>query len=291
MTILNSECHLFLSAMINQFRKLFCALCLIYSIAGLSDDFDDANVDWQKHNPYSTKIVDHKMWNDFLTHYIDSQNGINLLDYGSAAKQDKKQLNTYIKQLSTIKIAHYNRQQQKAFWINLYNALTVRLIVNAYPIKSIQSVKLKKLSFTEFSPWDRKLVSINGVNLTLNNIEHKILRTYWSDPRIHYAVNCASISCPNLANQAYTAERIEPMLNKAAIAYINHPRAVKYIDSNTIKLSSIYQWYSEDFGEHNEAILSHLIKYAKQPLANQLKAFSGEMKYHYNWDLNEVTKH
>jgi hypothetical protein len=277
--------------MTNQIRRLFCALCVIYSVAGLCDDFDDADINWRKHNPYSTQTISHQIWDTFLIRYIHPENGINLLDYSQASKQGKKQLNKYIKQLATTKIVHYNRQEQKAFWINLYNALTVRLIVNAYPVESIQSVKLKKLSFSEFSPWDRQLVTLNGVKLTLNNIEHKILRSYWSDPRIHYAVNCASISCPNLANQAYTAENIEAMLNNAAISYINHPRAVKFIDSKTIKLSSIYQWYSEDFGGYDEAILSHLKQYAKQPLTNQLKAFSGRMTYHYNWDLNGVTRH
>lgn len=277
--------------MTNQIRRLFCTLCVIYSVAGLCDDFDDADINWRKHNPYSAQTINHQIWDTFLIRYIHPENGINLLDYSQASKQGKKQLNKYIKQLATTKIVHYNRQEQKAFWINLYNALTVRLIVNAYPVESIQSVKLKKLSFSEFSPWDRQLVALNGVKLTLNNIEHKILRSYWSDPRIHYAVNCASISCPNLANQAYTAENIEAMLNNAAISYINHPRAVKFIDSKTIKLSSIYQWYSEDFGGYDEAILSHLKQYAKRPLTNQLKAFSGRMTYHYNWDLNGVTRH
>lgn len=272
--------------MLNQFKWLLPTLLIIYSAAGLSDNFDDSQIDWQQNSPKSTAQINHRLWDNFLSRFIHSNNGINLVDYSSASKQGKEQLNTYIKQLAAIKIALYNKQQQKAFWINIYNALTVHLIVNAYPIKSIKSVKLMKLSFTEFSPWDRPLVKINGINLTLNNIEHKILRTYWSDPRIHYAINCASISCPNLANQAYTAEHIEQMMDKAAIAYINHTRAVNIISENELYLSSIYQWYSEDFGRDKSAILSHLIKYAKQPLANKLKSFSGEITYRYNWDLN-----
>ena len=276
--------------MINQFKRLLCALCVIYSATCLSDDFDDANINWQENNPSNTSIIDHQIWSDFLTRYIHSSNGINLLDYRSAKKHGIKQLNKYINQLSATSIARYNRLEQQAFWINLYNALTVRLIVNAYPIESIKSIKLMMFSLTSFSPWDRQLVTINGVNLTLNNIEHKILRSYWSDPRIHYAVNCASISCPNLANQAYTAKHLEAMLNAAAIAYVNHPRAVDFIDSEAMILSSIYDWYRKDFGGRDQAILSHLIKYAKPLLANQLKTFSGKIKYQYDWDLNNATR-
>lgn len=274
--------------MINQLKWLLCPLLIIYSIVGLSDDFDDSQIDWQQNAPNSTAKINHQLWDNFLSRFVHSNNDINLVDYSGASEQGKNQLNAYIKQLTAIKTAIYNRQQQKAFWINLYNALTIRLIVNDYPVKSIKSVKLMKLSLTEFSPWDRALVKINGINLTLNNIEHKILRTYWSDPRIHYAINCASISCPNLASQAYTAEHIEKMMDKAAIAYINHTRAVNITFKNKAILSSIYQWYSEDFGIDELAVLDHLIKYAKQPLANKLKYFSGEITYRYNWDLNEL---
>lgn len=272
--------------MIKHLQCLFCILCVIYSVRSLGDDFDVAKVDWKKNDPTSTITIDHQIWDNFLNRYIHSREGINLLDYKGVSKQSKKQLNAYIKQLTEIKISQYNRNEQQAYWINLYNALTVRLILNAYPVDSIKSVKLMKFSFKEFSPWDRELVTINQVNFTLNNIEHKILRKHWSEPRIHYAINCASISCPNLANRAYTAKDIDIQLDHAAKAYINHLRAVQLSTPTTLLLSSIYQWYGDDFGGGKKAIISHLIKYAEQPLAKKLEGFSGNIKYQYNWKLN-----
>ena len=276
--------------MIKNLRFLFCSCCFVFSVTCLGDSFDDAGIDWGQHNPNSTAILDHQLWNDFLAHHVRQRNGINLLDYARITTADKVSLNRYIDQLATVKIAQYNHQEQKAFWINLYNALTIRLILDDYPVDSIRSIKLIKLSFKEFSPWDRQLVTVNHVRLTLNNIEHQILRTYWPDARLHYALNCASIGCPNLANQAYTSKHLDAMLDKAARTFINHPRAVHFIDSQTLMLSNIYEWYREDFGVNEKAILRHLEHYAEQPLAGKLAHFSGKTEYQYDWQLNDFGK-
>ena len=273
--------------MINKLRFLLCCCCFIFSATCLGDSFDDAGINWAQHNPDSTALINHQLWNDFLIRYMRQRNGINLLDYARVTAESKIRLNRYIDQLAAIKTPQYNRHEQKAYWINLYNALTIRLILDDYPIDSIKSVKLIKLSVKEFSPWDRSLVTVNNVRLTLNHIEHQILRVHWQDARTHYALNCASIGCPNLTNQAYTSKHLDAMLEQAARAFINHPRAVRFVDSENLKLSSIYQWYREDFGINEKAVLRHLESYAEQPLAGKLANFSGKVEYQYDWRLND----
>ena len=127
---------------------------------------------------------------------------------------------------------------------------------------------------------------IEGETLSLDDIEHRILRPIWQDPRIHYAVNCASIGCPNLSNEAFTAQNTDVLLTQGAIAYINHPRGVS-INNDELTLSSIYKWFKEDFGTDDRAIIQHLQTYAKPALKAQLGELSDIEGYEYDWSLNE----
>lgn len=128
-----------------------------------------------------------------------------LFRYAEVTKEDKTLLNDYLDQLSKLDPREFNRQEQYAYWVNLYNALTVKLILDNYPVASI--TKLGGLF--SFGPWDEKVFTVAGQTLTLNDIEHRILRPIWKDPRTHYAVNCASLGCPNLQSQAFTAQNTE----------------------------------------------------------------------------------
>ena len=180
----------------------------------------------------------------------------------------------------------YNSQEQQAYWINLYNALTVDLILKNYPTSSITKLGDK---FFSFGPWDDVVANINGKKLTLNDIEHKILRPIWQDPRVHYAVNCASYSCPNLSKTAYTGDNLELQLEQGAKHYINHPRGVMIEDGDLI-ISKIYKWYAEDFGNNEKALIEHLQKYAAPTLKQQLNQFlveQGDIDYEYDWRLNQ----
>lgn len=180
----------------------------------------------------------------------------------------------------------YKKIEQKAYWINLYNALTVQLILDNYPVKSI--TKLGEGLFS-FGPWDDPAATIRGKTLSLNDIEHKILRPIWKDQRIHYAVNCASYSCPDLSAMAFTANNTEELLEEGASAYINHPRGVG-VDGDDLLLSSIFDWYLVDFGDSQETLVQHLKHYAKPALKQKLAAFErngGDIDHDYNWDLNE----
>jgi hypothetical protein len=240
---------------------------------------------WADSDEHNKATIDHSLWQTLLDKYLVSNHpsGINHFNYGAVASADKKQLQRYIHQLEALDPRRYSRTEQKAYWINLYNALTIQLILKSYPVASITELGD---SFFSFGPWDDKLVDIEGQALTLNNIEHGILRPLFKDNRIHYAVNCASLSCPNLSATAFTAENTDRLLEKGASQYINHPRAVSFADGE-LKLSSIYHWYKADFGNSDKSLIAHLVRYAKPALAKKLLNHKGPSHHDYDWKLNK----
>ncbi|WP_067862324.1 DUF547 domain-containing protein [Neptuniibacter marinus] len=247
---------------------------------------------WLQNDPKSKMVISHNPWNHFLSTYIETNSnsntavkGINTLKYASVTAADKQALKSYIATLTALPISQYNRNQQRAYWINLYNALTVDVVLDHYPVKSIMNIKLSGL-FTR-GPWKKELISVEQQSLSLNDIEHRILRPIWKDPRTHYAVNCASLGCPNLSTQAYTAENMEQQLEQAATAFINHPRGVE-IKDGTLIVSSIYNWFKEDFGGDDTQVIKHLEQYAKEPLKHQLSKVQSIFDDQYNWQLNEA---
>ena len=222
-------------------------------------------------------IIDHASWGSFLSKYLSArEDGLNVVAYAAVTDTDKNQLNDYIAALSEVDVTTLNADEQLAFWINLYNAVTVRLIVEEQPKSSIR--KLKK-------PWDTPRVTVNGVALTLNNIESGIIRPIFNDARIHYAVNCASVGCPNLVMVPYTGATLEAMLNASARAYVNHPRGVRVVGRG-VTVSKIYGWYREDFGADEAAVLDHIRKHADQDLKESLEGKSSISNYEYSWKLN-----
>ena len=125
--------------------------------------------------------------------------------------------------------------------------------------------------------------------MSLDDIEHFILRPIWKDPRIHYAVNCASIGCPNLIDTTYTAAQMETLLEANAVAYMNHPRGVE-VRGGSVIASSIYDWFQEDFGGSVTGVLAHLTKYARPELASKLQYAFDIDNYDYDWSLNDVAE-
>lgn len=244
---------------------------------------------WDQSNESTKQVIDHGQWQLLLDRYLIvgvDATAVNYFNYKSVRPSDKEILSRYLTTLQAIDPLNYTKAQQQAYWINLYNALTVKLILDNYPVKSITKLGNK---FFSFGPWDDNAARINGKDLTLNDIEHKILRPIWRDPRIHYAVNCASYGCPNLSAQTFTAANTEQQLEAGAYAYINHPRGVT-IAGEDIVISSIYKWYSEDFGDDKNMLLTHLKQYAKPELNRMLNLFQqgdGDIDYEYDWRLNE----
>ncbi len=182
-------------------------------------------------------------------------------------------------------ITGYPRDEQLAFWVNLYNALTVKVILDHYPVQSIKEIDISPGWFSS-GPWGKKLITIESHDLSLDDIEHRILRPIWKDPRIHYAVNCASIGCPDLGDTAFSASNVEAELSRAARNYINHPRGVT-VEDDQVRISSIYKWFKDDFGGSEMAILDHLRLYAADELKHKLEKVSGISGYAYDWALND----
>ena len=242
---------------------------------------------WTSHEPQSTSIVDHTAWDRILkTYLIRDDNGVQRFAYGTMAESDKSSLDTYIETLAAIPVSQHNRAEQMAFWINLYNALTVQVVLAAYPVESIRDISISPGLFAR-GPWGKKLISVEGEAVSLNDIEHRILRPIWRDPRIHYAVNCASVGCPNLQRDAFTSANTEQLLEEAARDYVNHPRGVR-IEDEGLTVSSLYVWFAEDFGDSDMDVIAHLRRYAEAELAATLSGITAIGGMAYDWALNDA---
>ncbi len=240
---------------------------------------------WLAHDAKSSARIDHSAWTAFLRAYLRSgPDRVTRVAYGRVTAADKAALAAYLDRLSNVAISRHARPVQLAYWINLYNALTVKVVLDRWPVKSIRDISISPGLFAR-GPWGKKLIAVEGRALSLDDIEHRILRPIWRDPRIHYAVNCASIGCPNLAAVAYTADNADRLLSGGAVAYINHPRGVQ-VSGNRLVVSRIYRWFRADFGGSEAAVIAHLKRYAKQPLRAKLEGRREIDGYRYDWSIN-----
>jgi hypothetical protein len=241
---------------------------------------------WQKHDPASVQRIDHGVWDKFLKRYVDASHpsGINRVRYQVVTPEDFKGLRGYLQSLQALPISNFGRAEQKAYWINLYNALTLELILSRFPVGSIRDINISP-GLLARGPWGAKLFSVEGEKISLDDIEHRILRPIWKDSRVHYALNCASLGCPNLQPAAYTSDATEALLERGAKEFINHPRGVA-IQSGKLRVSSIYVWFQEDFGGDAEELMEHWLKYANPKLAEALAKYSGGLSHDYDWRLN-----
>jgi len=242
---------------------------------------------WQAEDPANPAQVDFSAWDSLLQRYVrPGDDGVNLFAYGEVTAADRKALNDFVMALEAVEISRYSRAAQFPYWVNLYNAVTVKLILDHYPVESIRDIDISGGLFSD-GPWDAELVRIEGEMLSLNDVEHRILRPIWNDPRIHYAVNCASIGCPNLEPAAFHAENLEERLDAAARAYVNHPRGVSISSADKVTVSKIYDWFYADFGGTDAGVLEHLKAYAEPELAQRLTEIGALHGSAYDWALND----
>ena len=237
-------------------------------------------------DPNSPYGVDHSAWDCLLARYIvvDAV-GINRFRYGDVSAQDRSALKGYLEYLQSVDTRTLNRNEQLTFWFNLYNARVVDVVLDNYPIRSIRQVKTKLTDFV--GPFDDPgAVTVLGKALSLNDIESGIVRPVWKDPRIHYALNCASYGCPNLASQAWTPVNLDAQLNQAACAYVNSNRAV-HRGLTGVRVAKIYKWYKDDFGGNDQAVLNHLRQYANASTQQKLQGQQNIKGYFYDWSLND----
>ena len=242
---------------------------------------------WDKHDDGSKVVFDHGDWQIILDKYVrfsDRQKMYSFV-YGGVSRENMERLRGYLKRMSETDPRTLNKSQQLAYWINLYNALTVDLILRNYPVKSI--TKLGKGWF-RVGPWDDKIITIADQEISLNDIEHRILRPIFENPRIHYAVNCASIGCPDIAPVAYSGDLIEAQMDEAAKRFINQSKGVNFVGGRLV-LSKIFEWYADDF-DGEDGVWKELLQFADAGLRARLEAYKGGISYHYNWKLNEYRR-
>ncbi len=240
---------------------------------------------WQARDESSAITPDHGPWSRFLKAYVVAgADGVNRVAYDRVSPADRRALDDYLAGLALSDVDALAGASQIAYWINLYNALTVRLILDHPKVASIRDIKLSG-GFFSSGPWNHPLVEVKGERLSLNDIEHRILRPIWRDPRVHYAVNCAAIGCPNLGREAYTGGNIERQLEAAARAYVNHRRGLARRPDGGLTASKIYAWFADDFG-CEAGLIEHLRRYADEQTRTLLEGGSEIDAYDYDWTLN-----
>lgn len=223
-----------------------------------------------------TGIVDHTLYATLLNRHL--HNGA--VDYYGFQK-DENVLDRYLEQLAGVDPQALSADEQFAFYANAYNAWTIKLILSRYP--GIDSIK--DLGSLFKSPWKKKLARIDGQLLTLDQIEHDILRKQFGDPRVHFAVNCASKGCPPLQAVPFTGSRLDEQLDRAAREFINDPKFNR-LEGDTLWVSKIFDWFSEDF---DGDVIGTFIKFADQPLQGRLQANKDRIRVKYldyDWSLN-----
>lgn len=221
----------------------------------------------------------HQIWDQLVKAHVKS-NG--MVDYKGFIRE-KAKLESYLKLLSDNAPDRktWSKNQQLAYWINAYNAFTVKLIVDNYPTKSIRDLGPKLKIPLIKDVWHYKFFKIGGVESSLDEIEHSILRKEFDEPRIHFAINCASVSCPPLLNEAFVSEKLESQLQKVAVTFINDPNRNK-ITTDAVQISSIFSWFQGDFTKKG-SLIDFLNLYSKVKIKPNAKISHLD----YNWALNE----
>ncbi len=228
-------------------------------------------IQYGKANP-----VNHQTWDDLLQKHVTEQGNVNYKGFIA----DTVLLNQYLNQLTKNKPTNnWSEKAQLAYWINVYNAFTVKLIVDNYPLASIKDIK-KGIPFIS-SVWDIKFIEFDEETIDLNKVEHGILRKQFNEPRIHFAINCASFSCPRLLNKAYTAEKLEQQLTFMTKDFLNDPKRNRLTEKE-VQLSKIFSWFKGDFTKQG-TLVEFLNQYAPVKIADNANISHLD----YNWQLNE----
>ncbi len=216
-------------------------------------------------------FAQHSTWNSLLQKHVNSENRV---DY-QGFQNDAATLDKYLESLAKSDPAGMGEKAAKALWLNAYNAYTVKLILENYPLKSIRDIEKNGKD-----AWDIPFAEVGGKNYTLDQIEHEILLEKYPDYRIHAGVNCASISCPPLIREAFTAENVDALFEKSFKDFVNDSQRNK-ISQNELKLSKVFDWFKDDF-ESAGGVLKVIQKYSKKPIPNNPKISYLE----YDWNLN-----
>jgi hypothetical protein len=221
----------------------------------------------------------HMAFDALLKKHVDEKG---MVDY-KGLQNDREALKAYLTTLAENPPKDsWTQTEQLAFWINAYNAFTLELVLEYYPVASIKDIGSKfQIPFVN-TPWDIKFIQIGDETYDLNNLEHGIIRKDFDEPRIHFALVCAAVSCPKLRNEAYYPDRLDEQLTSAATDFLADPDKNIIEDEKRIKISKLFNWYGGDFTKESD-LVSYLSMYTDIPISNKTKIDYLD----YDWSLND----
>ena len=235
--------------------------------------------------PKGQSGMDHSAFDRLLKAHVkpDAQS-YNRVDY-RGVKANLAALRAYIASLEAANPVSLSRNEAHAYWINLYNAKTLEVVADAFPVTSIKKINLGGSFLFGAGPWKADILRVNATELSLDDVEHEIVRAIFTDPMSHYGLNCASYSCPNLATSAFTGANVDALLRQNGVDYVNHPRGLA-IKNGRITASKIYSWYAEDFGGKGR-LKDHWMSLASTQKAAKI-ASASISGYDYDWSINAL---
>ena len=230
-------------------------------------------------------------FSEALARYVvEGDDGLNRVRYRAwkASPADCKALGDFIGHLQAQRPSLLPDAERMAFWVNLYNAVTLQVILERYPVRSIREIRSRTLDPRGLiGPWFERRMVVEGRRLSLSDVENTILRKEFGDPRIHYAINCASNGCPNLQPKVWTGEQLNEALDTAAASFIASPRGAWIDEAGRSHISRIFKWYAADF-RVDGGVQSHLLQYATPTTQVSLSHVGRQSRYDYDWTLNDA---
>lgn len=240
--------------------------------------------DWDRAEAGNPAVIDHGVWDGLLHRYVveSHASGINRFRYGEVSAADRAALDGYIDRLAGLDPRDYRRKEQLAYWINLYNALTVQLILDHFPVADISSIRIDGAE-----PWRAPLVTVAGQSLSLDDIEHRILMPIWKDHRILFGLACGGLGCPDIQPRACTGPNSRELLTSAGRRFINSDRGLSIAGARgPLRASRVLETYERDFGRDRADFLRLMAHYAEDRKALYLLGYQGGIQYQDNWTLN-----
>ena len=235
---------------------------------------------WDQISLNSELTADHSKWNDLLQRYVDYNHpsGVNRFDYENVTDADKEILDQYLAHMQSVDPRQFNFPNQKAYWLNLYNALSVSIVIALKPEGTIRGVS---------GIWTKEWLQVASKKVSLNDIEHGILRPIFSDPRVHFGLTPATLGSGDLLPIAYTGENVNALLEQNTKKFFNKTNKGFYIEGEKLVVSSILKWYKSDFGRSKAHIKAFIARYVSNKKAAQIERTT-KISYKYDWSMNKL---
>lgn len=246
----------------------------------------DASAQGEARSTVVRDTIDHAPFNDLLTRFVDARGNV---DYSRLKLVSDSVLVPYLQQYATVDLSQLDRDERLALWINAYNAFTLKLIVDHYPVENIWAITPGPAEPKEESPFELDVGRVADTVRTLDEIEHEIIRQRFDEPRIHFALVCAAKSCPRLRREAYVRDRLHQQLEDQTRTFL-HDRTKNQIPAGegTILLSRILDWYGEDFGASTSDLQRFVASYFNGEIGARLEKGAYDVEFRsYDWTLND----